>query len=139
MNLTGAFLTMKHAVRGMLTLGGGSIVLTGSPTGVRGEGAEFTAYSSSKAGMHGLGRTVAAAYARRGIRVNTVVPPYTETGLVRTITEDDAARAAIVGRIPMGRAGTPGDLEGVYVFLASDESAFATGALFAVDGGMTTL
>ena len=138
-NLTGAFLTVKHAVRGMLTLGGGSIVLTGSPTGVRGEGAEFTAYSSSKAGMHGLGRTVAAAYARRGIRVNTVVPPYTETGLVRTITEDDAARTAIVGRIPMGRAGTPADLEGVYVFLASDESAFATGGLFAVDGGMTTL
>jgi NAD(P)-dependent dehydrogenase (short-subunit alcohol dehydrogenase family) len=71
--------------------------------------------------------------------VNTVVPPYTETGLVRTITEDDAARSAIVGRIPMGRAGTPADLEGAYVFLASDESAFATGALFAVDGGMTTL
>src|SRR3954451_21433696 len=138
-NLTGAFLTMKHAVRGMLTLGGGSIVLTGSPTGVRGEGADFTAYSSSKAGMHGLGRTVAAAYARRGIRVNTVIPPYTETGLVSAISDDPAARAAIVGRIPIGRAGTPADLKGVYVFLASDESAFATGALFAVDGGMTTL
>jgi NAD(P)-dependent dehydrogenase (short-subunit alcohol dehydrogenase family) len=138
-NLTGAFLTMKYAVRGMLTLGGGSIVLTGSPTGVRGEGSDFTAYSSSKAGMHGLGRTVAAAYAGRGIRVNTVVPGYTETGLVTAIAEDPAARAAIVGRIPLGRAGTAADLEGVFVFLASDESAFATGAAFAVDGGMTTL
>ena len=138
-NLTGAFLTIKHAVRGMLRLGGGSIILTGSPTGVRGEGAEFTAYASSKAGMHGLGRTVAAAYAARGIRVNTVIPPYTETGLVATIANDPAARAAIVNRIPMGRAGTPADLEGAYVFLASDESAFATGGAFAVDGGMTTL
>ena len=138
-NLTGAFLTVKHAVRGMLTLGGGSVVLTGSPTAVRGEGADFTAYATSKAGMHGLGRTVAAAYADRGIRVNTVVPPYTETGLVRAITTDPEARAAIVGRIPLGRAGTTADLVGVYVFLASADAEFATGAAFAVDGGMTTL
>ncbi len=138
-NLTGAFLTIKYAVRGMLQLGGGSIILTGSPTAVRGEGSDFTAYSSSKAGMHGLGRTVAAAYASRGIRVNTVGPAYTETGLVQTIIDDPAARSAIVGRIPMGRAGSPADLEGIYVFLASDESAFATGAVFPVDGGMTTL
>lgn len=138
-NLTGGFLTIKHAVRSMLAGSGGSIVISGSPTGVRGEGAEFTAYASSKAGLHGLGRTVAAAYARRGIRVNTVIPPYTETGLVRTITDDPTARAAIVGRIPIGRAGTTADLEGIYVFLAGDESAFATGGQFAVDGGMTTL
>ena len=138
-NLTGAFLTLKYAVRGMLELGGGSIILTGSPTAVRGEGSDFTAYSTSKAGMHGLGRTVAAAYAKRGIRVNTVGPAYTETGLVSTIANDPEARAAIVSRIPMGRAGTPADLEGIMVFLASDESAFATGAVFAVDGGMTTL
>ena len=87
-NLTGAFLTLKYAVRGMLELGGGSIILTGSPTAVRGEGSDFTAYSTSKAGMHGLGRTVAAAYAKRGIRVNTVGPAYTETGLVQTIIDD---------------------------------------------------
>lgn len=138
-NLTGAFLTTKYAVRGMLELGGGSIIFTGSPTAVRGEGSDFTAYSSSKAGMHGLGRTVAAAYASRGIRVNTVGPAYTETGLVSTIVNDPEARAAIISRIPMGRAGAPADLEGIYVFLASDESAFATGAVFPVDGGMTTL
>lgn len=138
-NLTGTFLTVKHAVRGMLSLGGGSIILTGSPTAVRGEGSDFTAYSTSKAGMHGLGRTVAAAYARRGIRVNTVGPAYTETGLVSAIINDPEAREAIIGRIPMGRAGSPADLEGIMVFLASDESAFATGAVFPVDGGMTTL
>jgi NAD(P)-dependent dehydrogenase (short-subunit alcohol dehydrogenase family) len=138
-NLTGTFLTLKHAVRAMLGGGGGSIILTGSPTGVRGEGADFTAYSASKAGMHGLGRTVAAAYARDGIRVNTVIPAYTETPLVSTLTHDAEARAAIVGRIPMGRSGSPADVEGIMVYLASDESSFATGAAFAVDGGMSVL
>lgn len=138
-NLTGTFLTVKHAVRSMLLTGGGSIILTGSPTGITGEGSDFTAYSTSKAGIHGLGRTVAAAYAARGIRVNTVVPAYTETSLVTAITSDPDARAAIIGRIPLGRAGAPDDVAGIMVFLASDDGAFATGALFAVDGGMTTL
>ena len=138
-NLTGTFLTVKHAVRSMLPRGGGSIILTGSPTGVNGEGKDFTAYSASKAGIHGLGRTVAAAYADRGIRVNTVQPAYTETPLVAAISEDPASRAAIIGRIPLGRAGTPYDVAGIMVYLASDDGAFATGALFSVDGGMTTI
>ncbi len=138
-NLTGTFLTIKHAVRSMLRGEGGSIILTGSPTGLNGEGAEFTAYSATKAGIHGLARTVAAAYAKDNIRVNTVVPAYTETSLVTTITDDAEARAAIIGRIPLGRAGAPRDVEGIMVFLASDDGAFATGSLFAVDGGMSTL
>jgi NAD(P)-dependent dehydrogenase (short-subunit alcohol dehydrogenase family) len=137
-NLTGTFLTVKHSVRAMLNHGG-SIILTGSPTGLNGEGADFTAYSASKAGIHGLTRTVAAAYAGQGIRVNTVVPGYTETALVSTISEDSESRAAIVSRIPLGRPGTPADVEGIMVFLASDEAAYATGSLFRVDGGMTTL
>jgi NAD(P)-dependent dehydrogenase (short-subunit alcohol dehydrogenase family) len=144
-NLTGTFLTVKHAVRSMLRSGaaagprGASIILTGSPTAVNGEGRDFTAYSASKAGMHGLGRTVAAAYAAQGIRVNTVQPAYTETPLVAAISEDPASRAAIVGRIPIGRAGTPDDVAGIMVYLASDDGAFATGATFQVDGGMTSL
>jgi len=137
-NLTGTFLTVKHAVRAMRGRGG-SIVLTGSPTGLNGEGQDFTAYSSSKAGIHGLGRTVAAAYAGEGIRVNTVVPGYTETPLVTAISGDAEARAAIVSRIPIGRPGSAEDVEGIMVYLASDESSYATGALFRVDGGMTTL
>jgi NAD(P)-dependent dehydrogenase (short-subunit alcohol dehydrogenase family) len=127
-------------VRAMLEgSAGGSIILTGSPTGINGEGADFTAYSSSKAGIHGMARTVAAAYAKQNIRVNTVVPAYTETTLVTTITTDPESRAGIIGRIPLGRPGSPADVEGIMVYLASDEGAFATGALFAVDGGMTTL
>jgi NAD(P)-dependent dehydrogenase (short-subunit alcohol dehydrogenase family) len=138
-NLTGTFLTVRQAVRTMLSHGGGSIILTGSPTGLNGEGKEFTAYSSSKAGIHGLGRAVAAAYAGTGIRVNTVIPGYTETPLVTAISDDPEARAAIVSRIPLSRPGTPDDVAGIMVYLASDESSFATGALFRVDGGMTTL
>ncbi|WP_193105510.1 SDR family NAD(P)-dependent oxidoreductase [Brachybacterium sp. FME24] len=138
-NLTGTFLTVKHAVRSLLATGGGSIILTGSPTGLRGEGNDFTAYSTTKAGIHGLTRTVAAAYAADGIRVNTVVPAYTETPLVTTISDDPTERSAIVGRIPLGRAGQAEDVEGIMVFLASEDSAFATGSLFAVDGGMTSL
>lgn len=138
-NLTGTFLTVKYAVQTMLKHGGGSIIFTGSPTALNGEGADFTAYSSSKAGMHGLARTVAAAYAKDNIRVNTVVPGYTETTLVSAIINDPESRAAIIGRIPMGRAGSPRDVEGIMVYLASEDAAFATGGTFTVDGGMTTL
>ena len=138
-NLTGTFLTVKHAIRSMLPAGGGSIIVTGSPTGLRGEGSDFTAYSTSKAGIHGLVRTVAAAYGGDGIRANTVVPAYTETPLVTAISDDPDARSAIVGRIPLGRAGSAHDVEGIMVYLASDDGAFATGALFAVDGGMSSL
>jgi NAD(P)-dependent dehydrogenase (short-subunit alcohol dehydrogenase family) len=137
-NLTGTFLTVKHAVRAMLGRGG-SIIVTGSPTGLNGEGKDFTAYSSSKAGVHGMARAVAAAYATRGIRVNTVVPGYTETALVTAISADPAERTAIISRIPIGRPGTAADVEGIMVYLASDESSYATGAMFRVDGGMSTL
>lgn len=141
-NLTGTFLTVRQAVRVMSARGGstgGSIIVTGSPTGLNGEGKDFTAYSSSKAGIHGLARAVAAAYATAGIRVNTVVPGYTETPLVTAISADTAARASIVSRIPLGRPGTADDVVGIMVYLASDESTFATGSMFRVDGGMTTL
>ena len=138
-NLTGTFLTIKHAVRAMLPLGAGSIIATGSPTGLNGEGSTFTAYAASKGGVHALVRAAAMAYASAGIRVNTVVPGYTETGLVKTISTDTEARRAIVGRVPMGRPGTPEDVTGAMVFLASDESSYATGSIFRVDGGMTSL
>jgi NAD(P)-dependent dehydrogenase (short-subunit alcohol dehydrogenase family) len=82
---------------------------------------------------------VAAAYASRGIRVNTVVPGYTETPLVSAISESETDRAGILSRIPLGRAGRAEDVEGIMVYLASEESSYATGATFTVDGGMTTL
>lgn len=135
-NQRGAFLTLKYAVRAMEPKGG-SIICTGSPTAVVACGQTFTAYSSSKAGVHGLARVVAADYASVGIRVNTVVPGYTETPLVRTIAADPVSRAGLVDSTMLGRAGTAADVEGIMVYLASDESAYATGGLFTVDGGLT--
>jgi NAD(P)-dependent dehydrogenase (short-subunit alcohol dehydrogenase family) len=137
-NLTGTFLTVKHAVRSMISRGG-SIIVTGSPTGIVGGGRGFTAYSTSKAGIHGLTRVAAADYAAAGIRVNAVIPGYTETPLVQAIAEDQEARSALLATVPLGRAGTPQDVEGIMVFLASDESLYATGALFVVDGGATAV
>jgi NAD(P)-dependent dehydrogenase (short-subunit alcohol dehydrogenase family) len=136
-NLRGAFLTLKYAVRALE--GGGSIVVTGSPTAVVGVGRGFSAYSSSKAGIHGLARVVAADYAAAGIRVNTVIPGYTETPLVQTIADDPRERAVLVDATLLGRPGTAADLEGIMLFLASDESSYATGGLFSVDGGITAI
>lgn len=137
-NQRGAFLTLKHAVRAMEGRGG-SIICTGSPTAVVACGQTFTAYSSSKAGVHGLARVVAADYAAAGIRVNTVVPGYTETPLVQIIADDPVSRAGLVDSTMLGRPGTAADVEGIMVFLASDDSAYATGGLFTVDGGLTAL
>ncbi|GAP58959.1 uncharacterized oxidoreductase YxbG [Arthrobacter sp. Hiyo1] len=137
-NQRGAFLTLKHAVRAMEGRGG-SIICTGSPTAVVACGQTFTAYTSSKAGVHGLARVVAADYAAAGIRVNTVVPGYTETPLVQTIADDPVSRAGLVNSTMLGRPGAAADVEGIMVFLASDDSAYATGGLFTVDGGLTAL
>lgn len=135
-NQRGAFLTLKHAVRAMQETGG-SIICTGSPTAVVACGQTFTAYTSSKAGIHGLARVAAADYAAQRIRVNVVVPGYTETPLVQTIAEDPESRAGLVDSTMLGRAGTASDVEGIMVFLASDESSYATGGIFTVDGGLT--
>jgi len=135
-NQRGTFLTLKHAVRA-LSGAGGSIICTGSPTAVVACGGTFTAYTSSKAAIHGLARVAAADYAAEGIRVNTVVPGYTETPLVQTIADDPEQRAGLVDSTMLGRAGTAADVEGIMVYLASDDSAYATGGIFTVDGGLT--
>lgn len=137
-NLRGAFLTLKHAVRA-LSGRGGSIICTGSPTAVVACGGTFSAYTSSKAGMHGLARVVAADYASEGIRVNIVVPGYTETPLVKTIADDPEQRAGLVDSTMLRRPGSAKDVEGIMVYLASDDSSYATGGLFTVDGGLTAL
>jgi NAD(P)-dependent dehydrogenase (short-subunit alcohol dehydrogenase family) len=138
-NLQGAFLTCKHGLRALLATGGGAIVCTASPTGFYGIGTGFTAYSASKAGVFGLVRVLAADYARDGIRVNAVVPGFTDTPLVRSVMRDPAERDALVAGIPLGRPGTPEEVAAAMVFLASDEAAYATGAAFFVDGGMTAV
>lgn len=134
-NLTGVFLCCKHAIP-LLLESGGSIITCGSPTGLTGCGAGYDAYSASKGGVMALTRALAVDYARDGIRVNTVVPGTTRTPLIDTLLADPARRGDLVTAAPLGRLGTPEDLTGIAVYLASDESRYATGATFIVDGGL---
>ncbi len=138
-NVVGTVLTAKYAARRLLDGGaGGSIVITGSPTGLVGQ-RTYTAYSTSKAATHGLARIMASDLAADGIRVNVVVPGFTTTPLVAPLLADPAATAELLALIPMGRPGTPDDAAAMAAFLLSDDASYATGAMFVVDGGMTAV
>lgn len=136
-NLTGAFLCVRHGITLLCGAASGSLVLCGSPTALTMSGAGYAAYAASKAGMMSLARTTAADYAPRGVRANVIVPGTTRTPLIESLIADPVTRASLLAGTPIGRLGTPEDLTGIAVFLVSDESRYATGATFAVDGGLT--
>lgn len=138
-NLTGMFLTCKYAVRKLLSNGGGSITCLGSPTGLRGTCSGCHAYSTSKAGSFGLVRVMAADYAANGIRVNSLVPGFTDTPMVAPVMQDPEWRDRVLRRVPMRRWGRPEEIASVALFLASDEASFVTGAIYIADGGETVL
>jgi len=138
-NLTGCFLTCKHGIRALLEMGGGSVVITASPTGQFGLAPGFDAYSASKAGAYGLTRVLAVDYAQERIRVNCVIPGFTDTSLVTTILEDEAARAALLEKVPLGRPGSADEVASAILFLASDEAAYCTGSALTCDGGITAV
>jgi NAD(P)-dependent dehydrogenase (short-subunit alcohol dehydrogenase family) len=136
-NVRGTFLACKYGSRLMVEGGeGGSIILTGSPTGLTMVGADFAAYSTSKAAVGGLARSMAGALGRHGIRVNVIVPGPIRTELTEQRFSDPAVRERLTSRTPLGIIGEPTDMDGVAVHLASDESRFSTGSFFFVDGGM---
>jgi NAD(P)-dependent dehydrogenase (short-subunit alcohol dehydrogenase family) len=146
-NLKTAFLGCKHAIPLMLDTGGGAIVNIASVAGMRNDfmsGRSHVGYSASKAGVIQLSRSVAGTYAKKGIRVNTVVPglmhtPLVETRLARTVAGNDV-NALIEARnkaVPMGRMGTAWDVAHAVLFLASDEARFVTATEIVVDGGST--
>ena len=136
-NMTGAFLSVKHAIPGLIKSGRGSVILIGSPTGMTMEGAGYTAYGASKAGMMGLSRIIAVDYKEQGVRSNVVVPGTMSTPLIQKIWDDPEKGPDLIRRTPLGRMGKPSDLVGLVNWLVSDQSSFATGAFYAVDGGMT--
>ena len=138
-NLTGVFLTVKHGIRAMLHAGGGAVVCTASPAGLYGLAPGLDAYSASKGGVYGLVRVMARDYAGENIRINGVLPGLTETPMNRWWMDDEAMRAELVREIPIGRPADPDEVAAVIAFLASDDASYVTGAMWAVDGGLTAV
>ena len=138
-NLTGVFLACKYGIRALLASGGGSVICTASPTGLFGSAPGYSAYSASKAGVYGLARVMANDYARLGIRVNAVIPGFTNTPMTKYFMENDEEREGLLHTIPLGRPGEPEEVAAVMLFLASDEASYVTGAAWASDGGMTAI
>ena len=138
-NLTGMFLTCKHSIRAMLESGGGSLVVTGSPTGMYGTALGQHAYSASKAGCHGLARVMAHEYARRGIRVNCVIPGFVDTPITAGVFGNPEWLERVTRGIPIGRAGTPEEVAALNLWLCSDEASYAVGGYFMADGGYTAI
>ena len=94
------------------------------------------AYNASKTGAYGLTRTLAEAWARDGIRVNGIAPGLVDTKLTKATTDNPKRLSASLKKIPLGRLGTPADMAGVALFLASDLSAYVLGQTIIVDGGL---
>jgi len=136
-NLRGVFLGMKYVLPGMMKVGGGSIVNQASIAGMIGVRGGV-AYSAAKAGVIAMTRVAALEYARYNIRVNCICPGGIETAMAKRIRKGAAPDPKAVSRISvLNRMGQPEEIAKMALFLASDDSSFATGAPFVVDGGWT--
>jgi 2-keto-3-deoxy-L-fuconate dehydrogenase len=141
LNVRAMYVTIKCALPAMLARGGASIINMASVAGsIKGIPNRFV-YGASKAAVIGLTKAVAADFVTRGIRCNAIAPGTVDTPSLhdRINAQPDPveARKAFIARQPMGRLAKPEEIAPVVVFLASDESAFATGNVYSVDGGMT--
>ncbi len=135
-NLFGAFYTLKAVTRPMLKARGGRIVNITSVSGQAGQTGQAN-YSSAKAGLIGLTKAAARELASRGITVNAVAPGFVLTELTRDLP--DALKDEITARTPLGRFGTTEEIANAVAFLASDEAAYITGQVLAVDGGLVMM
>ena len=140
-NAKAMYRTIRAFLPGMLKKGKGSIInMSSICSSVRGLPNRF-AYGASKAAVIGLTKTIAADYVGQGVRCNAVCPGTIDTPSlaerINALPDPAQARKDFIARQPMGRLGTVDDLVPLFVYLASDESTFATGVAFSVDGGMT--
>jgi NAD(P)-dependent dehydrogenase (short-subunit alcohol dehydrogenase family) len=139
-NLVGVFLCAQRCSRVMLAAGRGVVINVASVLGVVGAGQiPQASYTASKGGVVNLTRELAAQWARRGIRVNAILPGWFPSEMTAGMFDNDDGKRWIRGRTPMGRAGDPRELNGALLFLASDASSYVTGAMITVDGGWTTV
>ena len=136
-NLRGAFLCAREAVKRFLAARTHGVIINVSSVHQLIPKPNYLAYSTSKGGMESLTQTLALEYAGRGIRVNAIAPGATVTPINRAWIDDPVRRAMVESHIPIGRAGTADEMAGVTCFLASDDAAYITGQTIFVDGGLT--
>jgi 3-oxoacyl-[acyl-carrier protein] reductase len=135
-NLTATFRLARAAVRGMMRRRHGRVIGISSVVGVTGNPGQSN-YVAAKAGMIGLMKSIAQEYAKRGVTANCVAPGMIQTAMTDKLNEKQ--REGIMARIPSARLGTPTDIAGAVVYLASDEAAYVTGQTLHVNGGMAMI
>jgi 3alpha(or 20beta)-hydroxysteroid dehydrogenase len=133
-NQLGVLLGMKYAVEPLKRRGGGSIINISSVVGLRGSAAT-AAYGSTKWAVRGMTKVAANEFAEHQIRVNSVHPGYVSTEMLKANSDESNDAGTLL--TPLKRQGTPEEIAALVAFLASDESAFITGAEIAIDGGWT--
>ncbi len=133
-NLSAVFRVSRRIGTLMLERGRGSIISTASILSDQG-GLNVAGYAASKAGLANLTRSLANEWAGRGVRVNAIAPGYVKTEMTEVLQSDPVRSRQILERIPAGRLGSPDDLRGPVVFLASDASRYVHGETLVVDGG----
>jgi glucose 1-dehydrogenase len=136
-NLRGAFLCAREAIRRFLATRTPGVIINVSSVHQVIPKPNFLAYAMSKGGMESLTQTLALEYAGEDIRVNAIGPGATVTPINQSWIDDPVKRAMVESHIPMGRAGTADEMAGVTCFLASDDAAYITGQTIFIDGGLT--
>jgi len=132
-NLTGAYRVAKRAVRGMIRLRRGRIILISSVVGLLGSGGQAN-YAASKAGLVGFARSLARELSSRNITVNVVAPGFVQTDMTAVLPDDK--QQAILAGVPLGRFASPQEVAGAVAFLAGPDAGYITGAVLPVDGGL---